>query len=56
MGGLDRGEAMVSLLVKLETDEDISGWGEVCQFKTLLLFIAIEKGQLGKLDPKVLRN
>ena len=33
MGGLDRGEAMVSLLVKLETDDEISGWGEVSHFK-----------------------
>ena len=35
MGGLDRGEAMVSHLVKMKTDEKISGWGEVSHFKKI---------------------
>ena len=28
-GGIERGAALVSMILKLETDEGIAGWGEV---------------------------
>ena len=28
-GGIERGAALVSIVLKLETDEGVAGWGEV---------------------------